>query len=240
MIALLFVNVLTIYGMAALSDVFSQLEDSGMSEFEKELLREMYGLDVISTVLTSASNASYPVIVGLVIVLFVCRDFSQGTVKTLIARGVKREDFYFAKLAVVTLIAIAFYLATIIFGFLFGLIFFGFDTPDSARWLGVLAVQFVAALGTAYLAFFAASALKRVGPSIVIVIIVPTAIQVVLTLIDIFAKTHLSDYFITTVFPFLSTTGVSVSRLISSLITSLIYTAAFVGGGFLLSRKTEY
>jgi ABC-2 type transport system permease protein len=200
----------------------------------------MFGLDVISTVLTAAANASYPIVVGIVIVLFVCRDFSQGTVKTIIARGIKRESFYFAKLIVVTVIALAFYLAVIIFGFIFGLLFFGFNAPDSARWLGVLGVQLVAAPGTAYLAFFASDALKRMGPSIIIVIIVPTVVELVITLVDLFLETNTSDYFITTVFNFLSSADVSVSRLVAALITSLVYTAIFIAGGYLLSRKTEY
>jgi ABC-2 type transport system permease protein len=191
-------------------------------------------------VLTAAANGSYTIIAGIVTVLFVCCDYSQGTIKNVIARGVSRERVYLAKLIAVIIIAVALYITVILFGFLFGLILFGFDTPDSARWLGVLGVQFLAALGTAYLSFLTASAIRKVGPSILIVILVPTVVELLLTLIDLFMETHISDYFITTVFNFLSTGDVSVSRLIASLITTAVYMLLFVGGGYLLSRKSEY
>ena len=236
MIALLFINIITIYGMALLSDVF----DETMTETEKDLFFSMFSLNVVSSVLTAAANGSYTIIVGIVTVLFVCSDYAQGTIKNVIARGGSRERVYLAKLIAVTIIAVALYITVILFGFLFGVILFGFDAPDSARWLGVLAVQFLAALGTAYLSFFAASAIRKVGPSILVIILVPSVVELLLTLIDLFAETHISDYFITTVFNFLSTSDVELSRVISSLITTFAYTAGFIGGGYLLSRKSEY
>ena len=77
MVALLFINVITMYGVAMLSDVFASVEGDAMTEAEKDLLFSMFSLNVVSTVLTAAANGSYTIIAGIVTVLFVCCDYSQ-------------------------------------------------------------------------------------------------------------------------------------------------------------------
>jgi ABC-type transport system involved in multi-copper enzyme maturation permease subunit len=231
MVFLLFVNVLTFWGMGALMDELA--EDMG----------ELGGLlkyDMITSVLQAANNASFATIAGIVIAISVCSDFSQGTIKNIICRGYSRTKVYFSKLISITVMSVIMYLVAILFGWLFGMAFFGYSLPADNSWIGILAVQFVSAIAIAAFSFFIASVLRKTATSILFIIIVPTVLQVVLALIDVFAETTLSDYWITGVFALLSQSGVEIGRIISSLIVSLVYVAAFVTGGWLISKKYSY
>ena len=231
MIASLFINVLTYWAMINLSDgAFGGMEDMGI----------ILGIDMISSMLQAANNGSLTLIAGIVVAIFVCSDYSQGTIKNVIARGYSRTKVYFAKLIAVSAMVVGMFLVCLIFGFLFGLMFFGFDAPESARWLGILAVQLVATAAFAAFAFFFAALFRKMAPSIILIIVVPTVVQLILTLVDIFAETNFSDYWITSLFTSLITVSVSTSRIIISLVISLAYTALFAVSGWALGRKHSY
>ncbi len=231
MVFLLFTNVLTVWGMEALMGELA--EDMG----------ELGGLlkyDMIMSVLQAANNASFPTIAGIIIAISVGSDFSHGTIKNIICRGYSRTKVYFAKLISITVMSVIMYLVTVLFGWLFGMAFFGYSLPADNSWIGILAVQFVSAMAVAAFSFFIASVFRKTAISILCIIIVPTVLQLVLTLIDVFMETTLSDYWITGVFVLLSQSGVEIGRIIPALIASLIYVAAFVAGGWVISKKYSY
>ena len=148
--------------------------------------------DMISTMLSAAGNGSFTLLCGIVIALFVCSDYSQGTVKTVVTKGFSRTRIYFAKLAAVAVMSIFMYLVVILFGWLFGMMFFGFDVPPTREWLGVLAVQFVSAIAFAAFAFFLSAVLRKTVLAIVVLIALPTFIELVLTMVDLFLETNAS------------------------------------------------
>lgn len=231
MLASLLLNVFTYWAMeSVMSEELGSMGDMGV----------IVGFDMITSVLQAANNGSLTLIAGIVISIFVCSDYSQGTIKNIIARGYSRTTVYFAKLLAVCVMTAAMFLVCVLFGFIFGTAFFGFTAPAGARWLGMLAVQLVATVAFSAFAFFFSNLFRKMAPSIILIIVVPTVVQVVLTLIDIFAKTNLSDYWITSVFASLATVGVSTSRILISLAASLLYVAAFVASGWALGRKTSY
>ena len=120
------------------------------------------------------------------------------------------------------------------------MMFFGFDAPLGLEWLGVLAVQFVSAIAFAAFAFFLSAVFRKTAVAIVVLIALPTFIEVVLTMVDLFLETNIGDYWITTVFTMLSVTGMESDRIIIALFVSLAYVAAFIAGGWALSRKYSY
>ena len=227
----LFINVITIWGMEALmGEVMGDMGE----------LEGLLSLDMISCVLQAANNASFTLIVGIVIAISVCSDFSQGTIKNIISRGYSRTKIYFAKLISVTVMSVFMYLTVILLGMLFGMAFFGFSLPADNSWIAILAVQFLSAIAIAAFSFFMASIFRKLAPSILFIILVPTVIQIVLTMVDLFAETTLSDYWISGTFVLLSQSGIGSGRIISSMIASLVYVAAFIAGGWLISRKYSY
>ena len=231
MILTLFLNVLTMWGMEEM-----------MKELAEEM-GEMAGLleyDMITSVLQAANNASFVMLSGIVIAIMVCSDFSQGTVKTVISRGYSRTHVYFAKLISMSVMSAFMYLVAVLFGWIFGMAFFGFSAPADASWLGILAVQFVSAIALAAFSFFLSAAVRKLSTSIVLIIVVPTVIQLILTMVDLFAETHLSDYWISSVFALLSQSGVETARIVSALITSFVYVGVFIASGWLLNRKYSY
>ena len=232
MVLTLFINFLTLWGMEYLTGELADAELGMMEMFFQN--------DMITSVLSAASNGSFTMLCGIVIALFVCSDYSQGTVKTVVAKGFSRTRIYFAKLVSVAVMSVLMYLIVILFGWLFGMMFFGFDAPTDARWLGVLAVQFVSAIAFAAFAFFLSAVLRKSALAIVMLIAIPTVLELVLTLIDLFAETHIGDYWITTVFTMLSQASVELDRIIISLVLSLAYVVVFIVSGWAISRKYSY
>ncbi len=230
MVALLFLSVITMWWMGEeLKDMAAELGESIVVEY-----------DLITSVIQAASNADFALIVGIVIAIMVCSDFSQGTIKTVIAKGYSRTDVYFAKLISISVMSVFMYIVSLIFGFIFGIMFFGFSLPDGLGWLGILGVQFVSAIAVAFFAFFVSATARKLSTSILIIIILPTVLELVLLFIDVFAETSISNYWLTSVFTTLSDTAVETKTLLSSLAASFAYVAAFFIGGWVINRKYSY
>lgn len=230
MIISLFLNVLTTWGMYKLT---------GMIGGPDEVV-SLFGADFISTVLQAANNGSLAMIGGIVIAIFVCSEYSQGTIKNIVARGYSRTKIYFAKLIAVTVMISAMYIVAIIFGALFGLLFFGFSSPLDMTWIGSLSVQLIASIALGAFAYFMSAVFKKMAPAIILILVIPTVLQLILLLVDVFAGTNISDYWISGVYSSLCTVGLPVDRILISLGVSVAYVASFAVGGWALSRKSSY
>ena len=197
---------------------------------------------MIQSILQAANNASFTMIAAVVIAIFVCQDYSQGTIKNVIAKGYSRTSVYFAKLVAVTVLTVIMYATVLIFGWLAGIIFFGFSAPENASWLGILCVQFLAVIAFATFAFFLSAVLRRLGLALLLIIAAPTVVQLVLMVVDLLLdiSVKFSDFWLTGVFADLSTMGVDTSRIIAGLVASFVYTAIFIVLGWQLSKKASY
>ena len=234
MAALLFLSVFTMYVAA---DV---LASGAPVEGKEEIPAMLLDYDMITSLLQAPSNANFTILIGIVIIIFVTSDFTQGTIKTVVARGSSRSKIYFAKLIVAGVMSVGAYLICLVLGLVFGIAFFGFEMPDTSRWLGVLAVQFVAALAIAAFSYLVAVTFRKTSTAILLIIFLPIGLSLVLGIIDIVADTTLSDYWISTVFENLSVATVSVKRIVVSLITSVCYLMAFVGMGYISTKKYDF
>lgn len=236
MVITLFLNVLTLWGMIKLQAIMAAPELGAGGDNIMALL----GGDFITTVLQAANNGSLAMIGGVVIAIFVCSEYSQGTIKNIVARGYSRTKIYFAKFIAVSVMISAMYLVAIIFGALFGLLFFGFSSPADMSWIGSLVVQLIASIALGAFAFFMSAVFKKMAPAIILILVIPTVLQLILLLFDVFAGTNISDYWISSVYSSLCTVGLPVDRILISLGVSVAYVAAFVTSGWALSRKSSY
>lgn len=230
MVISLFLSVLMTWGM----------EKLGAMIMGPDNVMALFGSDFITIVLQSANNGSIAMIGGIVVAIFVCSEYSQGTIKNIVARGYSRTKIYFAKFVAVSVMISAMYIVAIIFGALFGILFYGFSAPADMSWIGSLAVQLVATVALGAFSFFMSAVFKKMAPAIILILVIPTVLQLILNVIDIFASTNISDYWISSVYTSLSTVGLPVDRILISLGVSVAYVAAFVAGGWALSRKSSY
>ena len=230
MVISLFLSVLMTWGM----------EKLGAMIMGPDNVMALLGSDFITIVLQSANNGSIAMIGGIVVAIFVCSEYSQGTIKNIVARGYSRTKIYFAKFVAVSVMISAMYIVAIIFGALFGILFYGFSAPADMSWIGSLAVQLVATVALGAFSFFMSAVFKKMAPAIILILVIPTVLQLILAVIDIFASTNISDYWISSVYTSLCTVGLPVDRILISLGVSVAYVAAFVVGGWALSRKSSY
>ena len=196
--------------------------------------------DPITAMLQGPSMGEFSILIGIIIVLFVTSDFKQGTIKVVIARGYSRTKIYYAKLVSAVIISVGAYLACIITGLISGAIFFDFVKPESARWLGVLAVQMIAAVAVAVFCYVVAVTFRKTSSAILFIIFAPMGLEIVLSIVDLLVDTNLTDYWITTVFENLSQTGVESSRILGGLAASFAYLAAFFGIGYINTQRYDF
>ena len=233
---MLAVIVLSVFTVSIAADIMTEMiEEEGLpaEEFVVEY-------DPITSMLQAASTGEFALLIGIVIVLFVTSDFKQGTIKVVIARGYSRTKIYYAKLVSAIIMSVGAYLACLITGLISGFIFFDFVKPESARWLGVLAVQMVAAVAVAVFCYVVAVTFRKTSSAILFILFAPIGLELVLGIVDLLADTNLADYWITTVFQNLSVTSVGSSRIVGSLIASVAYLAAFFGLGYINTQKYDF
>lgn len=230
MVLSLFLTVLSTWGMGKLGEIAMGPEE----------VMAMLGLDFITTVMQAANSGSLAMIGGIVVAIFVCSEYSQGTIKNIVARGYSRTKIYFAKLIAVSVMICAMYLVAIIFGALFGILFYGFSAPPDMSWIGSLAVQLVATIALGAFAFFMSAVFKKMAPAVILILVIPTVLQLILTVIDLFAETNISDCWISSVYSSLCTVSLPLDRILISLGVSVAYVGGFAVAGWALSRKSSY
>lgn len=192
--------------------------------------------------LSGLVNSSFIMIFGIITALAVCDDFEQHTVKTIFGRGYSRIKYYFSKLAAtLTSATVAFVLITAC-SFGLGAAFFGLKNVEFGKIASLIGVQYVAALAAASLVFMLSFLLKKTGLSIAAVIIIPSVLDLIMTLLDYMLNLkdmHITDFWLTTIFTDLSNVSVGTDRILSCLFISLGYIAVFVSLGAVFARKTE-
>lgn len=199
----------------------------------------MTGMD---TLISTMNNSSFTLVIGIFVSIFVCEDYAYKIVKNIFSRGYTRRQVYMAKLVSSLISATVMFLVVELAGFAIGAAFFGWKAPADLSFLGVLGTQYVIVMGFVCLSFLIASVIRRNGGAIATIVVVPTVIDLVLTLIDLFGGNGSSDFadgWLSTMLLDASVLSVSADRLLACLGISLAYILVFAGTGYFLSNKND-
>ncbi len=189
----------------------------------------------------AAYISSFTLIAGIFVVLFVCEDFEQQTVKNIVAKGYTRVQIFLAKAVAVWASASAMFVLCVLFAFCMGTLFFGVGDIYS-NLFSVMVAQYLAAMAELAAAFFLAFLLRKNGRSIAAYIMASVLGSLALALADIvleFEKVFLADYWYPVLLGTISYLPVDTECLTRALIASPLYIAVFFAAGLFLSRKTE-
>ncbi len=200
-------------------------------------------------VLSAVSSADFTLIVSIFIALYVCGDYSQKTIKNIYSRGFSRSHVYFSKLIICMAYVVVMYIITEIFAFALGSAFFGFK-PQGGRIFWLLLGQLFVCIASASFCYAIASVIKKTGVVLAIVILVPMALTVILTLADTLIKVKmsdiintenfaLSDYWLDGMLIVLGDAMASVKKIVISCVLPVIYAALFLTAGYFVNRNTE-
>lgn len=196
----------------------------------------------ISFGLTGIDSSNFVMITGIVIVLAVCDDFEQHTVKTIFARGYSRLQMYFTKLIAVFAAVTACFVIVMAGAMAIGIAMFGKEDADAGKVFLLLGAQYIAALANAALIFMLSFMLRKTGLSIAAAIVVPTVINLIFQLIDFFVikgDAKISGYWISSCFTILSGLNAGYDKIGICAALCAAYAVVFIMIGALTTRKTE-
>lgn len=195
----------------------------------------------INVMLSAVSASDFTLIAGIFIVLYVCGDFNQQTIKNIYSRGFSRTEVYFVKLIVCVAYTVATFIITELFALATGSAFFGF-APQEGHIFALLLGQLLACIAYSSFVFAVCHLVKKTGVAIVVVIFVPMVLGLILMVLDAIIKADsfkLVDYWLDGMITKLSYTGASVTTIVVGCILPVVYAALFAVGGFFINRKSE-
>ena len=203
----------------------------------------------VQTVLTSINASDFTLVVSIFIVLYVCGDFGQKTIKNIYSRGFSRTEVYFTKYIICVVYVIIMYAITELFALAIGSAFFGFK-PQEGHIFWSLFGQLLVCIAYASFVFAVANMIKRMGIALAVVILAPAALTVIMTVIDVIIQVNLSeamseDVFLVSELWFdgmlatLSNASANVVKTVLANVLPVLYGAIFITAGYLVNRKTE-
>lgn len=190
-----------------------------------------------------ASFLQMNIVFPIFITLFVCNDFSEGTIKNVLSKGFTRTDVFFSKLFAVDIAAVIFWAFGVLVAVVTGTCIWGMGSGFGAEHLAAMGAQLLLVLAYASMDVFIAFLFRKKAASLAIGIAFSTVLQLLALLIDaiLSSKTafELSPYLITTRVQNLAGAGPETGFVLWSLLLAAGYLAVFVIGGWLVFRKKE-
>lgn len=196
---------------------------------------------VMSALLSAVNTSSFTLICGIFIVLFVCTDYDQQTIKNVYSRGFSRSNVYFAKYIVCVFSTIVMFAIMLIFTYGIGKSILD-GVIETGNYVGLISGQLLFCIAYSSFVFSVSLIVKKVGISIALAILGPSLIGTVINLLDSFLKIDnfkISSYWLNDFINDLTYLATDNARLSICMILSIIYAVVFVSVGYLISKKQE-
>lgn len=226
MLGLVIISNLTIKAvLSLLPDVIGDITSSG-----------------IDSLVSGLSNSSFTLIASIFVILFVCEDYTNQTIKNIYAKGYSRTNVFLSKIISVVISTTIMFLIVEIASFISGTLFFGIGKIESYKFLLLIAAQYLAAMAEIIFAFVIASIIRKNGGAIACVILAPTIIALVTGLVDVTINSEtisITNLWLSNFLPDLSTLTIDSKRIATCVIGSLIYIFLFGTIGLYLNNKKD-
>lgn len=213
-------------------------EDVTTSEEEKEVYTGR------SLMMSSLADSGLITVIAVFVAIFVCRDFSEGTIKHTVSRGYSRVKIYFAKFMVATIGIVIMSVASIFAAFATGSTIWKTGESLSLSQLGILLSQLLCVLAYFSIFYCVAVCTKKSSLTITFGIVGPMIISPLITFADSLIKNNSaikpSDFWIANCLNDISTEVVADKILARSVSCGVVYFILFVALGVLAIRKKEF
>lgn len=190
-----------------------------------------------------ASFMQMNIVFPIFITLFVCNDFSEGTIKNILSKGLSRTHVFFSKLLTVYIAAVMYWLFGMLVAVVTGTLIWGMGSGFELINLAAMGAQLLLILGYATLDVFITFLFRKKAASLATGIALSTVLTLLAALIDIFLEQKgsftLTPYLISTRVASLAN-GVLTGEFVAwSYVLALGYIAVLGLGGWLVFRKKE-
>lgn len=242
LVGLLLITTVSINFLMSLNDAMVQTSDGSIS-MGIEGYMNYNGLQMLSAAL---SECNFSIILAIFLSLFICGDYTNDTLKNVIAKGYGRVSIYASKF-IVSLAAVSIYVVICwLTSFISGSAFWGIGTLSGDATPGSLAIALFTQLLLVYaytaVFFFLCVLLRKTGGSIAIGILAPLVLSMILSLLDALfhEKTfQLTDYWLDSLLVQSSGTFIPSDILTRGIVCSVIYLVLFAVGGHLIGRRHQ-
>lgn len=192
----------------------------------------------------AASGSVLTMVLGVFIPLFICEDYTSGTIRNVVTRGYTRLGIFCAKLLVVLAATVLMTVIGMAAAYATGTVFWGTgDATFGAEQVKILLCQLAVAAATATLFFAVSIVLQKTGGAIAVCLVLPMVLTIVLNLADTALaeqEIKLSSYWLDRLAGTLAEYTVESDVIKKALLTSAGYFAATVAASWLAVMKREY
>ena len=191
----------------------------------------------------SALGASFTTIAAIFIAIFACDDYMMGTLKNIVGKGYNRFALFYSKYIVSLIATILMLVINVLFAFVIGQIVWQDGVPIDDNVALIVLGQLL--LVVAYHAIFFAIAYSfgRLGPSIAVNILGPSAIGLILALVDLFIENEeivTSNYWLDGILLNFVSTATDPDLIPISIALLVVYTLIANGVGVLIASRKQY
>lgn len=193
---------------------------------------------------TFADSDTLSLVLAIFISLFICTDYSSGTIKNTCSRGYSRWKVYASKLVAVWFVAAVFIIVSIIIRYLIYGALFEFGTVTNG-----MMKEFMVICGTAMLIYMAMSTIfvfistlaKNSGIAIATNVALSTFVALILQLLDMFSKLKItfSHYWLVSISAEISHFNIADGVITRILVVTAVYAVVFLIAGFTLFQKED-
>lgn len=201
-------------------------------------------LSGISYLMEAISGSALSAVLAVFIPLFICEDYTSGTIRNIITRGFSRLEIFIAKLIAVLAATVIMTAVCLAAAYLVGTAFWGAGEPSlGSEQIKILLCQLAVIAAYATMFFAISSMLQKVGGSIAICLILPMAAVILLSLADAALaemEIELSGYWIENLGRSLASVEAEAEDIKKALIGAGCYFAASIAFSWLVIMKREY
>jgi len=207
------------------------------------------GYSGIKFLVQAGGDSDTTIFFAIFITIFVCADFSEGTIKNILSRGFSREQVFVAKSLVMIVAGVIFGLINMLVSFLAGSIAFGIGTGFSLKLIGILLLQLLGLISYVMFDVLLAVLFTKAGGAMTLGIIIPMLTPILGQLGDLaicgifedleFGGDYVSRYFVSTNLSYISKLNPDGKTLAFASVIFCIYIIIFTLLGYLAIRKKE-
>lgn len=208
---------------------------NGVAEMPKETIL------AFDSVFSAIGNGQLEILLAVFISLFVCCDYTEGTIKNIISHGFSRGQVYATTYVVLILAGWIFVISDMAVGFVLTAILGGVGTPAS-HFVPVLLINFLLVVAYVSLFHFFGVLFRKNGGAIAVGIVFPICLSIAVMVAQaLFQKIQLdlSMVQINQCLSKLSGDSVSLKQMGIATLCSVAYIALFGIAGAIVTRKRE-
>ncbi|MGN0328417.1 MAG: ABC transporter permease [Lachnospira sp.] len=199
------------------------------------LIDNINGYDSIMGIRSAVNRSSLSLILGIMVSLITCNDFTNNTIKNIYSKGYSRTVVYFTKYISSLLGTLIYVMAIMTFGFALGLYFTEeLGTFSSLEFSAILS-QIIVIIAMHSLYYAMAFVIRKTGGAVAASIFVPLLFSTFFLIADVLIKNNdffIYKYWIDNILSSLTYMDISWSSVSNGFIFGTIYTVVFLLAGY--------